>query len=388
MTIALIDDAINLDYLQHPKQVACFAVKDGHIVRQTSTIRTTRITHATRCAQVLEALQVNCPIIHIRIMPVGCVAAQIEDLVLALQYCLIAGVDIICLSVGSTRLSDESLLSPIVKLLHRSGCLLFAALSNNGHVTLPASMPQAIGVVADEEHQMRPGCLGLLPENPWGANIAANYHTPAMRTIGPLCGNSFAVPFAVGMAYHALAQKGSKDRAAYAAWTDMLPSLPAGALRVIPARQPTVPVSPPLNIALRLGRPLKPAEMQRLADLLRQHGIESAFVSELHSEDSRIFHHDTVPLCAATSRTSRLCADVDVVFFDLPLSEYYSALHGLPIEGVLSTQERHIVLTTSLITICKAGDHSMWDIIVQAVSFLFEEESAFVCASALTPHTG
>lgn len=195
MTIALLDDELNTMYLQRPDLIACYMI-DGNTVKRISAMNSfTSISHGTVCATVLEKHLCGEKFTYIQVMNSESDNGNIRDLRTALEFCLKIKVDIISLSIGSTRLSDYFILRPIIKKLGENKTLIFAAQCNDGYLTMPAVYEEVFGVIADIDLE---GVLSFSP-NVYGINLVGEL--PALDTLPysyKYRGNSYAVPEVVG----------------------------------------------------------------------------------------------------------------------------------------------------------------------------------------------
>jgi len=92
----------------------------------------------------------ECELSFINIWEDDEINANINDLVVALSWCLENNVTLINLSLGTTRFSDISELFDIIKKLVKKNIIIVAASSNANRLTFPASFDQVIAVKALE----------------------------------------------------------------------------------------------------------------------------------------------------------------------------------------------------------------------------------------------
>ncbi len=161
--IAVIDDGI--DRLYFPE-----ICKE---VRYQEDNKRSYISHATFCAAIIKKhVKVPVEIINICILDEeGC--GDIANLQNALEWCYINNVDIINLSLGSTKLSDRYLLKKIVNDLAQKGVILVCASDNIGKVTYPACFTNAIGVKSIRDGSISDGQWNYLNYNIDGIEIGA-----------------------------------------------------------------------------------------------------------------------------------------------------------------------------------------------------------------------
>jgi hypothetical protein len=124
--------------------------------------------------------------------------ATINDLCIALEFCLHRKIDIINLSIGSTKLSDCLRLEPTIEKLYNNGTFIVAAINNSNYKTVPASMKNVIGVARSNKALKQHNNIAPVEENYLGVDFYAEYKIPEhiLSALKPLTanGNSLAVP--------------------------------------------------------------------------------------------------------------------------------------------------------------------------------------------------
>ena len=189
--VAIIDDEINLRYLAHPERV----IKKMSVLHQPPRAAE-KCTHSTVCAMIWEKCGSNYEIIGIQAMADRRKSASIHSLAEALNLCHHLSIDMVCMSIGSSILSDFPKLDGILSRLYNTGIIMVAALSNSGHITLPASDPRVVGVQCDWQRFMEPGQISWESAHPLGIQLTAScaYDGLPVPFYGP--SNSYAVPVA------------------------------------------------------------------------------------------------------------------------------------------------------------------------------------------------
>lgn len=146
ITVALIDDAVNLGFFSAVDNVDYYEVNNG--IRRSSP-DSGHLTHATICAGILKTYVPAVHIINLNIFHPFAPRANIHDLATALQWCVGQNVDIVHLSIGSTDPQDKAhLLLPCQNLLEE-GRYIVASVANTMQYTMPADFEGVIGVVCD-----------------------------------------------------------------------------------------------------------------------------------------------------------------------------------------------------------------------------------------------
>lgn len=192
--IALIDDDICVDTLPPCRIRQSFCVRNGMIYPQPLP-KPQCDTRASACAQILESLASDYSLVPIHLERTSTAPTEMRDLIPALETCLRLGVDIIGMSLCSTRLSDAALLHPYIRRLTQYGIRVAAPLSRSGHVSVPASLNEVFGVQSDDSQSLEPGEFLWDPHHPLGAQIVANHDFPWIDgTSSAQDSNSLGVP--------------------------------------------------------------------------------------------------------------------------------------------------------------------------------------------------
>ncbi len=120
--------------------------------------------------------------------------ASIEDLVVALNFCIQERVEIINLSIGTTRLSDYQKIYPMIQRVIANNIVVVAAQSNQNRITVPACLPNVIGVISSTQ---KLECTKRVEKNRWGINLIVpleQYIDDGIERPERVEGNSYAVP--------------------------------------------------------------------------------------------------------------------------------------------------------------------------------------------------
>ncbi len=160
-------------------------------------------SHITMCKEILKAC---IPGIEPVCMEIGMDESgkgNIHELILALYNCLEKRPAVISLSIGSVRPSDFYCICSVIRQLVKSGVWITAALSNQGYPTIPASLPEVIGVIAENKLLDEPHLYNV-QTNGYGVDLCASYkdmsgHGEAFNL--RMVGNSFAVPVVAAALY-------------------------------------------------------------------------------------------------------------------------------------------------------------------------------------------
>ena len=146
MKIAILDDEINSSLLNIPVQ--SFSICNGEI-RAMKSYCTQNISHSTICAKIIETYGIVNELLCISILNSDGMGI-LDDLIIALEYCIEMNIDIINLSNGITNffIFSESYnsLFDICMRLKLKGVKIVAAQSNNDKITIPSDFPNVYGV--------------------------------------------------------------------------------------------------------------------------------------------------------------------------------------------------------------------------------------------------
>lgn len=195
MLVALIDDKINLNYIKHIDKISIYHIVDNVIVELKENVIEGNITHSTICMAILETLIQDIHFLHIQIIDDYNKGGYIGDLISALNFCADKNVGLISLSIGTTKLSDSIYLNPVIKKISDMGVIIVAAHSNKGFLTLPAMLPEVIGVIADVTGKFSDSEICMLDNNEFGIDLISAYsQTNKLEFRRKYLGNSFVVP--------------------------------------------------------------------------------------------------------------------------------------------------------------------------------------------------
>lgn len=140
MKIAIIDDEINEKYVKNVLIEKIYVINDMNITNNIEN------THSTKILSILNKMaKVDFQVVNIIVFDEG-KSTTIKSLQTALQICLDLDINIICMSLGTTRISEYDFMRNEIMQLYQKGVLLVAALNNDYHITLPACVKQVLGV--------------------------------------------------------------------------------------------------------------------------------------------------------------------------------------------------------------------------------------------------
>lgn len=146
MKVALIDGGVNINK-DTKKYVVKFLelrnIKKGFIQQKTAI---SEFSHGTICASIIRKNTCTAEIYSLKILDSNGLTASSKRLGVAFEWCLENDIDIINLSLGTVNSKDFFYIRRLVYRLIRKGIILVAAINNELTYTMPASMPEVLGV--------------------------------------------------------------------------------------------------------------------------------------------------------------------------------------------------------------------------------------------------
>ena len=120
---------------------------------------------------------------------------NIDDLVMALEWCVESNVNLISMSIGTTHYIDSAKLFIVVNHIVKKGICLIASADNNGCITYPACFDGCIGVQVEVASLLAQTPYAFIPNSFNGINIFINPNTLKGDVIRS---NSFATAYFSG----------------------------------------------------------------------------------------------------------------------------------------------------------------------------------------------
>lgn len=152
INVAVIDDLINIDYLKLSKASkieikGVFSILNNR-VEKCEPVKEC-LTHATLCTKIFnDKVKYICGVYFINIFDVNDNRANIDKLLVALEWCKVQKIKIVNLSLGTTKLKDIDKLYKKIVEVSKENMIVVAANSNDGKMTFPASFDKVISVNA------------------------------------------------------------------------------------------------------------------------------------------------------------------------------------------------------------------------------------------------
>lgn len=156
--VALIDDGIHESMDSVFKKINRFYVEKGRVYQRNS-VPISPLSHGTICAAVLASKETDIELFDIRIFENG--SAEMEDLVIALEYCISCSIQVINLSCGTLNYLDYKKVERTLYKLLRKNVMVVSAFSNQGIMSFPASCGGVFGVRADLGNCLKGGEYGF-----------------------------------------------------------------------------------------------------------------------------------------------------------------------------------------------------------------------------------
>lgn len=172
--IAIIDDAIH-DGLLKKKVLSRYRYSEGKFYRGIASANP-HYTHGTIVAKMLENYATDYQIVSIQLLEDWFVQRKCSTslLIKALEFCTQINIDVVHISLGTTRLSESQKMSEHIYRLTQSGIPIIAACSNDFYRTIPAAFPNVFGVISDKLDLLREGEFAEVYDQYLGTNFIAN----------------------------------------------------------------------------------------------------------------------------------------------------------------------------------------------------------------------
>ena len=141
VTIAIIDDGVDFDKL-------CIQGSEITFVQsEYESLSNNRISHGTVCTYIIKKRikEAKTRFVSIRILG-NKGRGTVSDFLCALNWCISNDIDIINCSLGSVENADFDKIKLAINQVVKANILVVAAQHNRGKYTLPACLPNVIGV--------------------------------------------------------------------------------------------------------------------------------------------------------------------------------------------------------------------------------------------------
>ncbi|NRT74804.1 hypothetical protein BJV40_004820 [Clostridium beijerinckii] len=153
MKIAIIDDGVNISDLYFDKIEQNLMIDDGLEVYERKN-ESNKISHGTICAAIIKKYSKEARIISIKILDEVTRKGNVNKLCRAIEWCLENDIKIINLSNGSIYYGDFEKLRNVCNKAFDRRTYIIAAKNNNGMFTIPACLPNVLGVKCENKSIM------------------------------------------------------------------------------------------------------------------------------------------------------------------------------------------------------------------------------------------
>ncbi|WP_418666374.1 S8 family serine peptidase [Allofournierella sp.] len=193
ISIAIIDDDVNQNVF---KAIDTFDYYEVNNTIKRCTPHCGHLTHSTICSAIIKNYVSTVNLVNLNIFSPGNPCANINNLALALRWCVSHHISIVHLSIGSVLKSDTNFLLQSFNEVIHSGCYVVASVSNTHTYTIPADFPGAISVVCDPS--LKSGQFYILSNQDGKIRFAASSAHSLLKHNGSYfdvkSSNSFATP--------------------------------------------------------------------------------------------------------------------------------------------------------------------------------------------------
>lgn len=195
MRTAIIDNGIDIGTLSlYTNQPVNLKLYDGEVVPAAPP---RRLTHGGLCARIFAQQSGVLPDVSISLSRDDEHRSNVNDLSVALEWCSCNDIDLVSLSMGTTRFTDSVLLYKTLEKLRDAGVVLITAASNDGLLTYPGSLDLCIGVCQTYLAGLESGQYAYL-ENPFdGIDVVT--HPVKYSELHLMGSNSLSAAFISGM---------------------------------------------------------------------------------------------------------------------------------------------------------------------------------------------
>jgi hypothetical protein len=198
MNVAIIDDGIDEKTLDsHNVSITNLISQDGKI---SPAKQFKEPTHGGLCTDVFWETTGRLPDVSICLPRDHTGRCNVNDLALAMDWCVSNKIDLVNLSMGTTRFFDSFILRNTMERLQNSGTILVAGASNRGLITYPAVFDSSIGVCCD--YGLKTNEVAYIEKPFDGINIATYPVTLKRRNI--IGTNSISTAYISGIIHNEL----------------------------------------------------------------------------------------------------------------------------------------------------------------------------------------
>lgn len=201
--IAIIDDGVCEDFF-NTKVEEKREITDSNSVIKQKSFEPLNPNHGSICAGIIKKYSPNAPIVSIKILNKEG-RGELKHLVKSIEWCIINGIKIVNLSLGSIYYVDSCELRKTVKRAVKKGIIIIAGCSNEGRITYPSCFSDVIGVKTDFFNPVKEGAYVYNNYPNDGIEITASSIHKLILNDGTTYftkpSNSYATPFITAKVY-------------------------------------------------------------------------------------------------------------------------------------------------------------------------------------------
>lgn len=206
---ALIDDGIDSNSNLFGANIIYYELQNGLMNQVEPNDKIAMVTHGSICSMIFTYYSevANYDLFSLKIIDSRSQKTSISNMLAALEWCLDHGIQLVCMSIGSTRHSDFSRVEKTIDKLTERGVTIVAACSNMNTITFPASARNVIGVRCDPSGLLKDKEYLYLKHDFSNINIiSSTSHEQLSSRIGMTIpkANSFATPYIAALACEAM----------------------------------------------------------------------------------------------------------------------------------------------------------------------------------------
>lgn len=172
MKIGVIDDSLAGNVVFNFANIQRYEIHNGKVMSVENDNENCEMTHSTSCCIVLHDYIIHpemYSLLHINIMQEH--QLKMDDFIVAMKFFLDKQINILCLSIGTTILSDAVRMYPIIKKLSEQNVLIIAASSNANLITFPAAYVEVLGTITLPSEYFATQKLYGIPKNDLEINV-------------------------------------------------------------------------------------------------------------------------------------------------------------------------------------------------------------------------
>lgn len=201
--IGIIDDGVNYVNFNIKELFYDVEITPSLEIKNRDDIKV-NISHGTICAAIIKNYLPEVILSSIKILD-SSTKGTIEQLVLAIKWCIEKKIKIINMSLGSICCKDYESIKSIIDYAYKKGTIIIAASNNKDYITYPSVLSNVIGVKADRTGMVKEGeyFYNILPKD--GVEISGFSNFVLTNNNSEMVidtANSFASPYITVLVYN------------------------------------------------------------------------------------------------------------------------------------------------------------------------------------------